>query len=197
MKKIDSKLEILINTPGDINEHLDTIKLYASNCDTIVELGVRCPVSTFALLAGRPKELISVDILHPSHFTNGQTELDLVHELAKEENIKFSFIQSDSITYNIEKCDLLLIDTWHTYRQLISELITHENSVNKYIILHDTTSYAIEDEANWANSPEPNFNGEIKRGLWPAVEDFLLHFNSWKIHKRFTHNNGLTILEKV
>lgn len=197
MKKLDLKLQTLINTPGDINEHLETIKLYAKECNNIVEMGVRSPISTFALLAGRPKELISIDILHPSHFPNGQIELDLAYELAKEENIKFNFIQSDSITYKIEKCDLLMIDTWHTYRQLISELITHEQSVSKYIILHDTTSYAIEDEANWASSPEPNFTGEIKQGLWLAVEDFLLHFKSWKIHERFIHNNGLTILKKI
>lgn len=39
---------------------------------------------------------------------------------------------------------------------------------------------------------------EITRGLWPAVEEFLAeHENEWKLHERYTNNNGLTILKRV
>lgn len=196
MNRLDQKLETLSNIPSDINEHLKAIQKYSTECESIVEMGVRVPISTFALLAGRPKKLIAVDLLHPSHF-GGDGELTLVVELANEEGIDFKFVLSDSISYKMEQCDLLLIDTWHTYRQLISELITHEANVSKYIILHDTTSYAVEDEANWAVSPEPNFEGEVKQGLWAAVEDFLTHYPQWTIEKKYTHNNGLTILKRV
>jgi len=195
MNRLDQKLNVLYSTSSDINEHLYTIQKYSSECNTVVEMGVRIPVSTFALLAGRPKKLTSVDLIHPNQFGGGD-ELLLVQELAAEENIDFEFIQSDSLTYKIEECDLLLIDTWHTYRQLISELITHQDNVKKYIILHDTTSYEIEDEANWVQSPEPNFVGEIKQGLWAAVEDFLSNFPEWIIEKRYINNNGLTILKR-
>ena len=197
MKRLDLKLEALCNTTSDINEHLPTIKEYSIGCDTIIEMGVRSPVSTFALLAGRPKKLTSIDILHPSNFPGGSQELSLAYELAIEENIEFTFLQNDSLTYNIDECDLLLIDTWHTYRQLISELITHNDNVKKYIILHDTTTYAVEDEANWAHSPEPNFVGEYKQGLWTAVEDFIQHYPQWIIEKKYTNNNGLTILKRI
>lgn len=192
---LENKFNQLCLSPSDINEHLPTIKKYAEECETIVELGVRVPISTFALMMGKPKKLTSVDLLSPSHFGGGG-ELNLVYEYAKQENIDFSFVLSDSISYNFESCDLLFIDTWHTYRQLISELITHQHRVTKYIILHDTTTYASEDEANWAQSPEPNFGGEIKKGLWTAVEDFLSHFPEWELYERYTNNNGLSILKR-
>lgn len=192
---LENKFNQLCLSPSDINEHLPTIKKYAGECETIVELGVRVPISTFALMMGKPKKLTSVDLLPPSRFGGGG-ELDLAYEYAKQENIDFSFVLSDSISYNFESCDLLFIDTWHTYRQLISELITHQHRVTKYIILHDTTTYASEDEANWAQSPEPNFGGEIKKGLWTAVEDFLSHFPEWELYERYTNNNGLSILKR-
>lgn len=193
---LENKFNQLCSSPSDINEHLPIIKNYAEECEIIVELGVRVPISTFALMMGKPKKLVSVDLLHPNNFPGGDYELNLAYEYAKQKDIDFSFILSDSITYNFDKCDLLFIDTWHTYRQLISELITHQHRVTKYIILHDTTSYAFEDEANWAQSPEPDFKGEIKQGLWTAIEDFLSHFPNWELHKRYTNNNGLSVLKR-
>lgn len=195
MNTLEEKFESLCSMPSDINEHLRAIKELAEGCNTIVELGVRVPISSFALLMGKPKKLISVDILHPKHF-GGEKELDLVYEFAKKENIDFSFVLEDSISFKFEECDLLFIDTWHTYKQLISELKAHEEKVSKYIVLHDTTSYEYSDESNWAESPEPKFTGEEKSGLWPAVQDFLALYPNWELHKRYTHNNGLSVLKR-
>lgn len=195
MSTLETKFNSLCSTPSDINEHLAAIKEFASECETIVELGVRIPISTFALMMGKPRTLTSVDILHPDHFGGGY-ELVLAHEYANQEGIDFAFVLNDSVSFEFEKCDLLFIDTWHTFRQLISELITHQSRVAKYIILHDTTTYAYSDEANWAASPEPNITGEGKAGLWPAVEDFLEQFPNWELHKRYTHNNGLSVLKR-
>jgi hypothetical protein len=38
---------------------------------------------------------------------------------------------------------------------------------------------------------------EIRIGLWPAIEEFLLLNKDWVLHERFTNNNGLTILKKI
>jgi hypothetical protein len=38
---------------------------------------------------------------------------------------------------------------------------------------------------------------EINRGLWPAVDEFLKEHPEWTLEKRYTNNNGLTILAKV
>jgi hypothetical protein len=44
-----------------------------------------------------------------------------------------------------------------------------------------------------------NGNMEVMRmrGLWPAVEEFLQENKNWSLKERFTHNNGLTILERT
>lgn len=53
-------------TESDIQEHLETLRRYSSLCDSVVEMGVRYIVSTWALLAGKPKKMISIDIQHPA-----------------------------------------------------------------------------------------------------------------------------------
>jgi hypothetical protein len=47
---------------SDIFEHLPTLKRYAKECEHITEMGVRWVVSTYALMMGKPKKLISIDI---------------------------------------------------------------------------------------------------------------------------------------
>ena len=37
---------------------------------------------------------------------------------------------------------------------------------------------------------------EIVKGLWPAVEEFLQEHPEWTIERRYTNNNGLTILKR-
>jgi hypothetical protein len=37
---------------------------------------------------------------------------------------------------------------------------------------------------------------EIQKGLWPAIEEFLVEHPEWTLHERFTNNNGLTVLKR-
>lgn len=180
------RLEKIFNekhiTSGDINEHLPVLKKYSEECDVIVELGVRKIVSTWAFLLGKPKKLISVDIKHPKEYNS--TELPLVEEISKEIGVDFNFILSDSRTVDIPECDLLFIDTLHTYNQIKKELEVHANKVNKYIILHDTETFRTIGEVN----------GEV--GIWLAVEEFLSTNLEWKIVEELKNNNGLTVIKR-
>jgi hypothetical protein len=115
--------------------------------------------------------MISLDIAHPRDFTGHDAygcDLDKVERMAKEEGIDFQFILGSSLTTQIPECDLLFIDTEHTYNQLTQELKLHSKKVRKYIILHDT------------NLPL----------MWKAVED-----SGLKVKERFLNNNGLTIIQ--
>ena len=89
----------LSKTPSDINEHLETLKKYAQECDIIVEMGVRSIVSTWAFLAANPKKLISLDLYNPSRFGGNLQE---VYEAASFSDIDFSFVEQDSLSYNID-----------------------------------------------------------------------------------------------
>ena len=195
MSKILEKYKQLSEIPSDINEHLPVLKKYAEECDTIVEMGVRSIVSTWAFLAGNPKKLTSLDLYDPTKFGGNLQE---VYDSATLANIDFSFIECDSLIYEMEPCDLLFIDTWHCYLQLKKELTRHHSKVNKYIILHDTVSYAnvdekSADEMGVLNNIETN----LPKGLWSAVEEFLYENKNWVVWEKKPNNNGLTILKRT
>lgn len=166
------------NIVSDINEHLPTLKKYADECDHITEMGVRWVVSTYALLMGKPKKLISYDI-------NG-IQWESIAEMVKDDTI-FEFRIADSTNLEIETTDLLFIDTLHNYNQIKAELSLHGNKSNKYIIFHDTTTF------EWIGE---SYQGNYERGIWYAIEEFLEENPHWEILERYTNNNGLTILKR-
>jgi hypothetical protein len=174
-----------ILTSTDINEHLPTLKRYTEECKIVVELGVRNIISTWAFLAGKPETLISIDIVNPEHQPVKPTcTISEIYEIAKNNNVNFEFRQENTLVNDIPQCDLLFIDTYHTYNQLRAELFRHSSKSNKYIILHDTVSFGI--------------NGEDGgKGLQQAVNEFLMYDKKWKVHEVFTNNNGLTILRRL
>ena len=186
MNKINEKYLELCNTPSDINEHLPTLKRYAEQCDHVTEFGVRNVVSSWALLAGQPKRMVSVDI-------NECPITELAYE-AQNSNIDFSFIQADtgSKNLNIEETDLLFIDTWHICGHLKKELALHADKARKYIIFHDTTTFGYFPE-----SAAPHLGEDYIKGLIPAIDDFLKNHPEWEILEKFENNNGLTVLHRV
>lgn len=185
---------------GDIHEHLPTLYEYASKCASVAEMGVRGIVSTWAFLKGlaespsENKKLVSIDIEN--------IDMTNVIACAHEVGIDMKFIQADSATVNIgTNVDLLFIDTWHIYGHLKRELEFHHERVNKYIIMHDTEIDGVYGESircNW-NIPEQSKKSgypvdEIAKGLQPAIDEFLASHAEWSLDKKYTNNNGLTVL---
>lgn len=182
MKEINARLAELVAKPSDINEHLLTLKRYAARCNDVVEFGVRGAVSTWALLAGRPKRLRSFDIVHPDQCGGDLAALERAADAA---GIEFSFTQASDLDIEPVKTDLLFIDTLHVYDQLTAELRLHAPTVRLWIIMHDTTTFGE--------------RGEVagQRGLWPAVKDFLAgEGRAWQVSVKYPNNNGLTVLER-
>ena len=68
MNELEDIIYQLKNTPTDINEHIETLVKYASQCDHVTEMGVRGIFSTWAFVASRPKKLISYDLYNPSKY---------------------------------------------------------------------------------------------------------------------------------
>lgn len=174
---------LLCNTPSDINEHLPTLRKYAEECDTVVELGVRHIVSTWAFVAARPKRLISVDIKHPSEF-GAVGGIENVSAACSEQGTQFEFVLGDSRKIELPEHDLLFIDTLHNYEVLREELTKQAPKTRKYIIFHDTTTFGSRDESGGG------------RGLNPAISEFLSVSPEWSVLHVFTNNNGLTVLQK-
>jgi hypothetical protein len=165
--------------PSDIHEHLPTLKRYAEECEHVTEMGVRWVVSTYALLMGKPKKMISYDI-------NG-INWQPIAEMVKGDT-DFEFKVANTLHLEIEETDLLFIDTLHNYNQLKLELHLHSNKVKKYLVFHDTTSFEYFGES---------YNGNMgERGIWYAIEEFIEANPHWELHERFTNNNGLAILKR-
>lgn len=189
---LEEKYQQLANTHSDINEHLPTLRKYAEECGHVTEMGVRWIVSTYAFLVAKPKKMFSIDIQHPS---NWGADIGQVEQYAKDIECQYKFWQTNNLEIEIEETDLLFIDTWHSYKQLKAELALHASKVKKYIILHDTVLFGDQDELNsydifgWHNE----FN---KKGLKPALNEFLEEHKEWIIHEVYTNNNGLTVLKR-
>jgi len=186
--------------PSDINEHIATLYEFAKGCSTVVELGL-CNVNSAygfaAALVGVPNnKLLLVD---PYKSPNVEGFLKECHA----ENVNAQFYHGSDLECTPEPCELLFIDTWHVYGQMKRELARWASSASKYIIMHDTTidgeqgeslrdKHDIKKESQQFGIPEH----EIRRGIWPAIEEFLRDNTEWTLLHRFTNNNGLTILKR-
>jgi hypothetical protein len=179
----------------DINEHLPTLRKYASMCEHVTEMGTRFAISAYALLIANPKKVVSIDMNY-LFFQPFEKE---INDFAAECGTPFQFIDGDVLKMDIEQTDMLFIDTLHTYNQFSKELRRHEKSVNKWIVAHDTVTFGKVDEKFYKNgkiSEEISGQKIRKKGLYTALMDFLEENKDWKIKEHFTNNNGLTIIER-
>jgi len=176
---LEAKYQHLCSTPSDINDALPTLRRYASQCRRVTEFGVRTAVSTTALLAAQPDVLTSYDL---------ELNLQFLNDLFRVKGrTQFNFWKGDSRTIDIEPTDLLLIDTCHQYRQLKTELERHSGKVTRFIILHDTTIYRNVDEGD---------SDTEKKGLWPALEEFVAREPWWNVTEQIVSRSGLTVLKR-
>lgn len=188
---------------SDIYEHLPILYDYSKKCETITEFGVRTPTSSYAFAAGlldngsSTKKLLGVDL-------NSNTEITKFKAECEAQKIEYKFIQGNDLYVNIERTDMLFIDSWHVYEQLIRELETHCYKVNKWIILHDTevdkmTGESIRNGWNiYDQMKETGFSyAGIYLGLWPAVQQFLHNHKEFTLEKSLQNCNGLTILRRL
>jgi hypothetical protein len=206
MDNIKNTYHHVCSVQSDINEHLPTLYKYASQCNSVLELGVRGCVSSYAFLYG---------LLNNNNNNNNNRRLILndiqecniseLLEMTKQCDIDISYQWINDLELNItEPVDITFIDTWHIYGQLKRELNKFSKITNKYIIMHDTTvdQYLGETiRCGWDAVEQSNMTGipveEINCGLQKAVDEFLIDNNDWLLKEQFTNNNGLTILEKV
>ena len=191
------------NKPSDIYEHIPILYEYAKDCNHITECGVRTAVSSWAFAKGLVengsplKQLISVDL-------NFHENIRKLQNACEKNNINFTFLQGNDISFDFEETDLLFIDTWHIYGHLKRELAKHSPKVKKYIIMHDTEVDAIAGESircghNIAEQIRDTGYSldDITTGLKRAIDEFLIVHPEFQVHKIYTNCNGLTILKRI
>ncbi len=188
-------------TASDINEHLPVLRDLSKECSSVVAIGIKNMVSVWGLLEGlsesasTKRQFIGYDAFLPPQdlVIQAQTLTDAL-------GISFELVQTPYMSIQIKPCDMLFIDSLHTYRHLMHELETFSPKVRKFIALHDTSDPwgSQEDSAYNGNYSEyPKEYSSKKKGLWPAVKDFLAAHPEWQLKKRYLNNHGLTVLERV
>lgn len=200
---LKKKLNQLISKPSDINEHLGILYELSSECDSVLECGVRTVVSTWAFINGlidnnsTVKRLVCCDL-------EKSPSINEVESICKENSIDFSFITENDLNITMTDFSMIFIDTWHIYGHLKRELNKMHSYAKKYIVMHDTEIDKIHGESircNWNITQQSLESGypeeEIRCGLGKAIDEFLTEHPEWKIMTHFTNNNGLTVLERV
>lgn len=189
LQMIDKEYEDACNTFSDINEHLPVLYELGMECDSITEMGTRRGASTRAFLRTNANKIRAYDVRMFDHVENL-----FVH--AREAGKDAQYIKANVLDIEIDECDLLFIDTWHANHQLTQELKLHGNKARKYLVFHDTHTYAVRDEKeDWQHYKDKHsIPGE---GLLPAIINFLIANRHWRYKEIRTNNNGLSILERV
>jgi hypothetical protein len=201
---LQEKYNMLSTTPSDINEHLPILYKYACECETILELGVRGCVSSWAFLKG----LLDNGKERKHLFLNDITECEIDDllgvSLSVKVNVEHEWKNDLELDTTNRRYDLTFIDTWHIYGQLKRELLKFSAITNKYIIMHDTTVDGENGETIRCglDAIQQSFDSgypveEIECGLQKAINEFLFINREWRVKEVFENNNGLTILERI
>jgi hypothetical protein len=162
----------------DFYLHMPVLRSLVKECQHVTEFGVSEGQSTRAILV-EPVIVRSYDLyLHASIINLFSVAQTLGHDARCS--------TANTLEIEIEETDLLFIDTLHTYKQLKAELNLHHHKVKKYLVMHDTHTFATVGEC-----VEPDV------GLIPAVLEFLSEHPEWRVKSHTTVCNGLTVLERI
>lgn len=175
-----------VDEMSDINEHLETLREYADNSKSILELGHCSGRSTVAFMVSTAEIVHSVDIQHCESWE----DLDVFVVLYKDQGCpEFKHFQADSLTWEpvLPDYDLIFIDDLHDGKHLETELHKYSLLANNAIILHDTDSV----HYSWKGETAPE---GVRWGLmnWLLTPSGL----KWYISRHYPNNNGLTVLER-
>jgi hypothetical protein len=177
LQRIEGRYQDILKNPND-QSHVRLLRKYSEQCDSIIEVGFRGGVSASVFLSSLPKKFTAIDWDRPP-FEIDRELLKQMQEDCDDVGIQFQFIKADALTVEMPSCDLLFLDGFHTYEHVFLELIKHNASVSKLILLHDTD--------------EPSCPG-----MFHAVEDFLLdNYHWWSLEARHRERPGLTVLRRT
>lgn len=141
----------LVERWRDMQPHVETLTALAAEATTLVELGVRGAVSTWALLNGLPANgtMVSVDI--------DGTVVDTLPERVRNDP-RWRIVIGDDLDADLPPADLVFIDTSHEYHHTIAELDLAVRLRAKVIVLHD---YALPDVADAVHGFLRRTGGEL------------------------------------
>jgi hypothetical protein len=192
----NDKLRTYITSPNNYslfyNFHNSHLGIF-TDCNKILELGILNTKAMLSELVENTNKTYYVSIYHQKTY-----EQELMPYILKNTNITYTYYQADTLKFMIDKnVDLLIIDTWHVYGQLIRELKRYHHKVNKYILIYKTELYKHQSETSHTEL-EMQATGytkdELEKGIYLAIQDFIQEYSNWIIYKENTEHEGYVIL---
>lgn len=162
--------------------HLPTLRDLARHCQVCVEFGCKHGASATALLLGCPGLVVSYDI----------AETPRARQLKELAGIGWCYRLQDTRTADdVPDCDLLFIDSLHTYAQVKAELQRHAHRVSRYLVFHDTITFGSVGAVDESGKAVPGV-----LGIRPAIDELMIADPSWRIARHDTHSHGLLVLAR-
>jgi hypothetical protein len=158
--------------------------------DTVVEFGVKRGASSSALLLGA-KRVISFDVIPTS-------EARALKEIAGE---RWDYRIEDSRGADIPDCDMMFVDSLHTYEQVRAEL-AHADKARRYLVFHDVSTFGEVGALGETGRQSWTYvagRGSVPVGHWgirPAIDELMIRDPSWRIVERRVESHGLLVLAR-
>lgn len=170
--------------------HLPRLRALAEGLELAVEFGVKRGASSSALLLGA-HEVVSYDVVETA-------DARLLERLAGE---RWTYCLADSRTADVPPCDLLFVDSLHTYDQVAAELTAHAGKVRRWLVFHDTITFGsigAKGESGqhlWTYAAGQSVpRGAL--GIRPAIDELMIRDPSWRLRAHYTDSHGLLVLER-
>lgn len=176
--------------PTAMGPHMERLRALANGLDLAVEFGVKRASSSVALLLGA-KRVISYDI----------KDTPYAQHLKSIAGDRWDYRLQDSRKATIPDCDLLMVDSLHTYAQVKAELEAHAGKARRFLVFHDVLTFGVigangETGAHsWQQRPCQSVPLE-HLGIRPAIDALMIRDPSWCIVASYTDSHGLLVLER-
>lgn len=181
--------ETCLTIPTAITPHLQTIRHYASKCEVACEFGVKKGFSSSALLMG-------ASVVHSWDIVPTREAQHL-----QQITPRWNYHIADSRWGVVDTCDLLLVDSLHTYTQVKEELATVKSRVRKYLLFHDVSTFGCvgadgeSGRQSWTyqvgvSVPEEHL------GIMPAILEFMADEPQWDVLEVNPFSHGLLVLKR-
>ena len=147
-----------IKESGDFSGHMETVWNLLQDCNHATEFGTGLGESSKIFLR---KE----GLIFHSYEIDPKPEIIKLFADAKAAGRDAHLHIADTTKVEIEETDILLVDSYHSYKQVFAELNLHGHKVRKYIVFHDTEKYGFIGQGY--DRMEDNF----ELGIIPAIDD--------------------------
>lgn len=108
----------------------------------------------------------------------------------------------DTLEAVIPDCDLLFLDSLHTFAQVDAELRRHADRVRQMLVFHDVTTFgevgAVGETGKqaWTYRVGGGSVPLAHQGIRPAIDALMIRDRSWQIAARYVDGHGLLVLER-